>query len=407
MLVIHLVVLLFSLFVYSKVDGVGRSALFFIVFYSLTPLFEFYSFDFFDVTLNYSYRADVLSIYAVTTFFLCAVIFLYFQKGSFAIADSERDIGFRVLWAVAFFAFFVDVYFNWGFFSLPKHEFILSRSEQTPNLFFITIPASELLVGALLFNPFKSFFFRALVFFVGVSCIAFSFYLGYRHLLMLVVVWLAIRKLNAFGFFFVCLVFSFLGELSSSLKNYIALLGRGDPVEMFYLVFGQVVFSGVSSEQKAILSNLIIKIDNFWMMDFFGFFSSFFYMFPFATSVSSFFGFKQASSSSVVSSFVGTLEGQGTAYSIFLLNFENFFFPMILFVFICYLLKVTRGSILFVPSLLVVFSFVRDEPSFWLGQIKMIVYMIIFVYLFNAFSRSILFSLRARQSPVIQWVESK
>ena len=71
------------------------------------------------------------------------------------------------------------------------------------------------------------------------------------------------------------------------------------------------------------------------MISFMGLASEIFKIVPLSGSILSVLDLYFIGVSDVISKYVGVMEGQGTAYSIYLLNIENVFLPIIFFVLIC------------------------------------------------------------------------
>lgn len=389
-LLIHLTTMLLAAAASGRVSVIGRIFLFFALFYSVAPVLEFEEFKFFQYTIDYEYRGAVLMAYSLTLVGLTIVALSVFHvKSNFNVEKSSfihqrlDGMGLRALWAIALFAWFVDLAFNWNYFNLPKHEYILSLSDQTRNLFFFSIPDKELLAGAMVFNPFRGRW-RYVVRVVGALALLHSVLLGYRHIALLVLLLLLGSHIRSIGMILLCVSITFLGEVSNVIKAIFLAPGEiqidvVDPVWWGTYLSANI---DVSSEQKAILSNFLIKLSNPWLFEqgrvFYDFMSSVPFFGRYATDL----GIEIEPASRALGSFVGTLEGQGTAYSIHLTVIESYgmIFPVIALVAIIGR-SVANGMLTILVAELF-YSIMRNSPEFWMAQLNKLIFLSLVVWFY-------------------------
>jgi len=207
----------------KHVNSAGKVFLFFVLFYSISPLFEFNSFQFFSYEVSYEWNPAVFLIYALVLLASApaGIFFFSSRKNEIGRFGLNNNDGLKSLWIIALAAWLIDIYFNWTFFLLPKHEYIASIPQQTKNLFLFTIPAKEILAAAAIFSPFKGRA-KAICVVIGVLAVLHSLVLGVRHVALIVLLMALVPRLRGAGILFLCLAFTFVGELSNAIKLFLS-----------------------------------------------------------------------------------------------------------------------------------------------------------------------------------------
>jgi len=383
----------------GRLELAGRLAAFFVLFYSVAPAFAFSGFQFFEYEVDYSWRASVFACYAAVLLIFFALL-LFFARGNgrehgaFA-SDNQR--GLQLLWWLALVACLVDAIFNWRFFNLPKHEYILTLPEQTKNLFFFSIPAKEMLVGAAFFKPFRSKWLKFLCVAVAVLALLHSLVIGVRHVALLFALLWVLPRVRTVGVLTLVFTLTFLGEFSNLVKLLFSFSSEIHK-EIFNYAWWVGYFQegfGVSGEQKAILSNLLIKLDNTEFFDFGRIGQDLMLGVPLAPLLSSLFGYDFVSAAVVLSDFVGTLEGQSTAYSIHLVMIESFGLA-VLWIFCIFLIgRWVFGSFLFIFFGEIMYSVMRNGADYWIYQTGKMMFLIALVFSLEWLARVILFNFKS------------
>lgn len=377
----------------GRLELAGRLAAFFVLFYSVAPAFAFSGFQFFEYEVDYSWRASVFACYAAVLLIFFALLLFFVrrngqERGAFA---SDNQHGLQLLWWLSLIAWLVDAVFNWRFFSLPKHEYILSLPEQTKNLFFFTIPAKEMLVGAVFFNPFRSRWVKFFCVAVAALALLHSLVIGVRHVALLFILLLVLPRVRTVGILTLVFAFTFLGEFSNVIKLIFS-FSSGIQQELFNYYWWVGYFQegfGVSGEQKAILSNLLIKLDNAELFDFGRIGQDLILGLPLAPFLSNLFGHDFVPAVVPLSDFVGTLEGQGTAYSMHLVMMESFGLA-VLWVFCIFLIgRWVFGSFLFIFFGEIMYSIMRNGAEYWIYQAGKMMSLIALVMLLEWLARLI------------------
>lgn len=369
----------------GRVNEAGRLFVFFLIFYSIAPFFPFDGFDFFSYEIRYSWNYKIFLVYA-TFLFAASLMTLVISNGfdgwsEGQVADCRS--GLRFIWFVSLFAWSVDVLFNWPFFFLPKDEFILSLPFQTKNLFFFTIPARELLVGAWLLSPFRGEMKKVCVA-VGVLALLHSLMLGYRHLALLLILLVLLPRVRSWGMLGLCVFFTFVGEVSNSVKILLVESSARDFLFSTDWWAQQLsVVSGVSGEQKAILSNLLVKLERPEFFEFGRFFEDLALGLP----VINHFDFGALPATVGMSSIMGVPEGQGTGYSIHLAMLESLFVVLPVVAVVILLAQWLRGSMLAILSGELIYSMMRNSVDYWISQMAKLVFLAVVVLVVNEVCR--------------------
>ena len=383
----------------GRLELAGRLAAFFVLFYSVAPAFAFSGFQFFEYEVDYSWRASVFACYAamLLIFFVLLLFFVRRNGREHGAFSSDNQRGLQLLWWLALVAWLVDTVFNWRYFSLPKHEYILSLPEQTKNLFLFSIPAKEMLVGAAFFNPFRSRWVRFFCIAIAVLALLQSLVIGVRHVALLFILLLVLPKVRVFGILILVFVFTFLGEFSNVVKLLFS-FSSGIQQEIFSYAWWAGYFQegfGVSGEQKAVLSNLLIKLDNAELFDFGRIGQDLMLGLPLAPLFSKLLGHDFVSAAVALSDFVGTLEGQGTAYSMHLVMMESFGLA-VLWIFCIFLIgRWVFGSFLFIFFGEIMYSVMRNGADYWIYQAGKMMFLIALVFSLEWLARVILFNFKS------------
>ncbi|MDT3679597.1 MAG: hypothetical protein ROZ64_12280 [Burkholderiaceae bacterium] len=384
-LVAHFLTLFVVVWVAGRVNLSGRFLLFFALFYGIAPLVPFTGFEFFQYEVSYSYDPRVLLLYSLSSLFFVLVAFVLqaFPCAALDVLDVDTAAALRVLWCIALVAWLIDIAANWSFFLLPKHEYIASIPQQTKNLFLFTIPAAELLAGAFALSPFRSVVMRRVVAIVGVLAVLQSLVLGYRHVALLALLLILLPRVRSLGVLTLCLFLTFIGEISNGIKLFFSPASgiQGNILDAVWWREYLEVSIGVSTEQKAILSNLLIKLAH---PEFIDYWRGFLYLVAgLFGSIISRIGVEVTASTAELAAFVGTLEGQGTGYSIQLSIIESFGLVLPFVVLVGFLARATVGTMLFILAAEIMFSMMRNGPEYWLAQVNKLIFLIFLVWLLS------------------------
>lgn len=388
----------------KHVNSAGRIFFFFILFYSISPLFQFESFYFFSYEVSYRWDPLVFLIYALVLFASASAgLFLFsIRTQEVGILALYNNHGLKVLWIISLTAWLIDIYFNWTFFLLPKHEYIASIPHQTKNLFLFTIPAKEILAGAAIFSPFKGRA-KAICVIVGLLAVLHSLALGVRHIALILLLMALVPRLRGTGILFLCLGLTFVGEISNAVKLFLSPASGLQAAILdgnWWLDFFSANF-GVSSEQKAILSNLLLKIRHPELLELGRGVSDIFRAIPGGSALTDIFGLSKENSTSTLGDFVGVLEGQGTAYSLHLSIIESFGFVIPFIVMTLLVANFTRGSMLFIVAGEIIYSMMRNGADYWLTQTNKLIFLVVVTIALSRLTQEILRILRMQSSSSI------
>ena len=358
------------------------------LFYSLGALLSF-EFDFFQYRVRYAPAAVTLLAYVVAdVLFLLASLYLYggtWQErfDSAALRDDTRP-GNIALVVLAVVAQFINVYFNWEYLLLPKSEYIAEAGQSlTPNLLFLSIPAESILVGSILINPFRSRLPRWTVTALGIATLLLSAFQGYRHLVMLLLLLAVLRRYRTLGgpaLIAITLVLTLAGELSNVLKMsfYQSLLDpEFDQLSYLQWYVHSVEWLPISSEQAAIAANFKLGMP---VMQAGSDLIQLIRLLPFTTSLVD----NVQTTVDLIGKAVGIGHGQGTAYNLQLFLLNTVFLGGVFVFVVLFLVRTVRSSVLLIYGLEIFYSLMRNGPSFWVGQIKMLLILMMFGYAFNA-----------------------
>lgn len=357
------------------------------LFYSLAPLFSF-EFDFFEYRVRYVPEPLALLVYIMSdVLFLAASLYLYGARRVPAPAAGPRDdlrAGGMALVVLAMGAQLINVFFNWEYLLLPKNEYIAEIGQNvTPNLLLFTIPADSILVGALLVNPFRSRPLRWAVIVLGLATLLLSVFQGYRHLILLLLLVAYLMRYSKGGgimLIAVTLALTFAGELSNMLKMwfYQALLDpEFDHGGYLQWYFSTVEWLPVSTEQAAAAANFHLGLS---VMQLGSDFVQFLRLIPFTSSLVE----NLPTSVDQIGKLVGVDYGQGTAYNFQLFMLNTFLLGGAFLFLVLLLLRATRNTVLLIYGLEIFSSLLRNSPSFWLAQIKLMVVLLLILHAASA-----------------------
>ncbi|MEY3787583.1 MAG: hypothetical protein RIQ94_3145 [Pseudomonadota bacterium] len=353
------------------------------LFASIAPLFPF-EFQHFHKFFVYSPSVIPILLYIVTDIFMLLFVRYVFTSNTLSnkkatVWSLEMQFGFKILLLIAMLAQCINVIFNFNLLFLPKNEFIFAIDTGifTPNLFVYNIPADSLLIGGLLFNPFKNKGMRYLLIVLAVITVFVSFMQGYRHLLLFLVLILFFRWRIRGGILLVVVTLSLIGEMTNPLKYLIGGVMTTPDFQVLEFIEYQLTnineLFGLSGEQKAILINLIIGLDNIQIG---APLPELYNLIPFTNSLA----IGTETGASKIGQIVGTDIGQGTGYCLQLFALETLFLGLIFFGLVMFFIKKFAQSMFAVISIELFFSILRNTPEFWSGQIKMFYILIAFVY---------------------------
>ena len=392
-LLIACLLIFFGLAFFSqKLNIVGRIGIFILLFYSVAPFFEFSDFQFFNYEASYTYDIKIILCYILTLIFVSLPFFLFFRdKWEMKIPNNLDKL--YVVWIIALIAWIIDVGFNWRYFSLPKDAYILSLPEQTKNLIFFTIPAKEILVS-FVFIPGFSARFRKFCLIVAFLAFSHSLFIGVRHIAFIAVLLYFLPKVKTKGFLLILFIMTFAGEASNVLKIILSELSRNNWSIIYDGWWVNYLYEniGVSIEQKAILTNLMLKLQFTELLQFGHLLEDLAAGMPMAQKIAGLIGYQFSSSVIGISDFVGVPEGQGTAYSIQLALVESYGFVFVLVYFVIFILSRIQSGIFYVTLGELFYSMMRNGVDYWFYQFWKI---IILVLIFYVISRCFVFMMKS------------
>lgn len=382
-LTIYLFLFLGVAFFSQKLNIVGRVGVFIILFYSVAPFFEFHSFQFFNYEVSYFYDKEIFLLYILILIFVPLPFFLFFRE-KWEIAAPKNLDAIYVVWAISLIAWIIDVVFNWRYFSLPKDEYIISLPEQTKNLIFFTIPAKEILVS-FAFIPVFSTRFRRICLVFAFFAFAHSLFIGVRHIAFVAVLLYFLPKIKTKGILLMLFMMTFAGEASNVLKIILSEISRNNWGVIYDGWWLNYLYAniGVSIEQKAILTNLMLKLQFPELLQFGHLFEDLLAGMPMAQKIAGLVGYEFSSSTTGLSDFVGVLEGQGTAYSIQLALVESYGFVLVVVFFVVFILSRIRSGVFYVTLGEFFYSMMRNGVDYWIYQFWKIMILVLIFYLLS------------------------
>ncbi|WP_392538291.1 hypothetical protein [Legionella sp. 227] len=378
----HFTLLLINSFISMRKPYWCKISVMLYCFYSVVVLVPF-RFDFFGIPVTYTPSALVLSIYIITDLALLLSLFVVTENSSlsrdYLVVLNTNGIGCQVLLLMACLAQVYVLIKSYDLIFLPKDKFIIASSGRSMDLFFYHFPYDTILLGGLFFSPFKS---KALKFFIAVVTLAtvcVSIISGYRHLVFLIFSYLVLSRSNKIASpILVALLLTFIGEVSNYLKWYVhaALFKEGFELSEYLDYISRTYTFQPSPEQMAILTNLVLSLDLGKITNSLHVFANFL---PFTSSLS-------PNAGKMLNSLGEVLQipnGQGAAYNFQLFVLGTYGIGLIFMWFSMFFNWITKGSILTFVSLYISYSILRDEPSYWISQIKMGLLLTFFVFTLN------------------------
>lgn len=385
LLFVYLLLFLGIAFFSQKLNIVGRIGIFILLFYSIAPFFEFSDFHFFRYEASYVYDKEIFFFYILTLTLLSLPFFLFFRDKWEFKAPKSMDALYAV-WALSLLAWLIDLGFNWRYFSLPKNEYIISLPDQTKNLIFFTIPAKEILVS-FAFIPAFNARFRKICLVVAFLAFSHSLVIGVRHIAFVAVLLYFLPKVKTRGLLSMLLLLTFAGEASNVLKIVLSELSRHNWGIVYDGWWIQYLYEnlGVSIEQKAILTNLMLKLNYPELLQFGHITEDLMAGMPMAQKIAEFLGCEFSSSVAGISDFVGVAEGEGTAYSIQLAMIESYGLVLVVISFVLLVLSRIKSGIFYVILGEFFYSMMRNGVDYWFYQFWKIISLVLFFYVFSKF----------------------
>ena len=392
---IHALLLLaIGFFVRDKVK-VFRVVATLYLFYSVAPLIPF-DFIFFQYEIEYRPTALLLFPYIVTDMVLLLLI-LYATPVQHNTHKEERKKkyplkkGCQFVLIVAAIAALINLYFNYETIVLPKHIFFLTPV--MPNLFYFTIPAAPILLGGMLFPPFRNKLIRYPLNILTVMVLAVLAAQGFRLLILILLLFVFFSWKRKGGVFFAVFFLTVVGEFSMFFKNLLLNLIQVENFDMHswisYRLDNVHDFIGISSEQKAIAANIMLGLRD---VDLGGDLYLLANFLPFSNRIG--FVDHSATSSAQLGAVVGVAPGQGVAYNFQLFLVENFFIGLIFFILLWLLLRKFNNTIFTVLLVGIFYSILRNGPNIWSSEFKMF-----FILLFAACICSLFYKYIATLKP--------
>lgn len=369
---------------------------FFVAFYSIAPLFYFSGFQFFLEKIDYAPSADVLFIYLLTDLVLLLPVLLPSLCRQDLPAAPVLVDGFKGLWFLSVCAMFVDVCFNYSYFMLPKHEYISSIPYQTKNLYLFTIPYKEILVGFWFWSPFSQGRLKSFVKPFAVLALMLSFVVVVRHVLFIFILLMLLPRARIAGLIVLLSVFTLMGEVSNILKFVVEyfLKDGGSAGDLSWILSSGDSFIGMSSEQKAILSNLLVMMKADGGVEWLRMLTDFLNV-PGVSTIAQTLGFELKTGAQVIGQYVGVEVGQGTAYSIQLVMLENLLLPIIPILLALRFMTLIATTPLIILCGEIVYSVMRNGADYWLYLIAKLA----LIYLLIAFVSFILSGIKQNVVP--------
>jgi hypothetical protein len=206
--------------------------------------------------------------------------------------------------------------------------------------------------------------------------------MGYRFLVLATVLFLLFKLLPKMNILIAVFLLTTLGEFSNMVKEMfrIFLFDFKISKEFFSNWYDHILRNGfISSEQKAILTNTVIGLNN---LNFFTPLKELQNLIPFINRI---IGPVDMSSAGRIGLIAGVPidSGGGTAYSLVLFLIESAFIGAFFLTLVLIMVHYTSRSIFVFVALNLFFSLMRDTPEYWAGQLKMLIILIVFVYFLN------------------------
>jgi hypothetical protein len=358
------------------------------LFYSLTLLVPFYNHEHFDYVVNYTPSVQSLFLGICADLSVIAAVRYSFRSG----AENDRPgwlardkVGLRMLVALAAVAEVIDIAMNRELLLLPKELYI--EAEKVPNLILFSIPAQLILLGGALYSPFRSRPVRFVIATLATVATTLSVIQGYRGVALMVALYFVFRKWPRVSPAIPAIIMTVAGELSNPVKYFVGGLFLNDHFDalaqlQYYAENADTLF-GLSGEQKAIVSNLVLGMHDLALgqpvLELRN-------LFPFTNQL---FGNITTTSASRLGELSGAGFGQGTGYSYVLFLAESLLIAPLLLLFITKLMRTLSGTPLTFVSWTIFFSLMRDTPAFWTGELKMLFLLTVVIFLMSYFFRQV------------------
>jgi|LauGreDrversion4_2_1035121.scaffolds.fasta_scaffold03984_4 hypothetical protein len=346
-----------------------RAAVTLYIFYSIAPAVSF-SIEYFSLRINHQPQSNqLLAMLVADIMLLMGCGFAGGNRPELQSVSDDSPAFARGVAVTAIIAVALD--------ALANHETLLelkgasSSVQSAPNLLVLSFPAGLVLLGTFWRMPFSGWTMRSIIFLSTLFAIAVSVLQGYRDLVLFAVLMWFFHNQRAIGPLLVALILTGFGELSEGAKVLVrSAITSGDSDVIGYLTF---FFDSLSSrvwltrEQMAIASNWDIaelSQTSMSVQD------EFLILIPGLRSIT---GVTLAESGAdQISLQAGVGDGEGTAfgYGIFLL-----LHPVLACLGLALLpslVNTVRSSILLPLALSFTFSFLRDTPEHWIGQLKLL-----------------------------------
>jgi hypothetical protein len=368
--------LLFLINVDVRERGLGaKFAVTIFTFYTLTLLVPFYNHEHFDYVVSYVPSSTSLFLGVCADLSMLAAMRWSFPVQAVPGMLSGSQTGFALLVAVAAVAQVIDIVVNRELLLLPKELYI--EAEKVPNLLVFSIPAPLILLGGALYSPFKKAPVRLLIAVLAIVATVLSVVQGYRGVALIAVLHFVYRRWPRLSPLVPALLMTVAGELSNPIKYFVGgllLNDNFDAAGMFdYYGSHLDLLVGLSGEQKAIVSNLVLGMKDLALGDPILELRN---LFPLTNAL---FGSITTTSATRLGELAGVGYGQGTAYSFVLFIAEALVIAPLLMLGITRMMRVLGGTPLAFVSWTVFFSLMRDTPAFWAGELKMSVLLTLIV----------------------------
>jgi hypothetical protein len=368
--------LLFQINADVRERGLGaKFAVTIFTFYTLTLLVPFYNHEHFDYLVTYIPSANSLFLGVCADLSMLAAIRWSFPAQAVPVSHGGARIGFALLVVVAAVAQVIDIAMNRELLLLPKELYI--EAEKVPNLLIFSIPAQLILLGGALYSPFKNKPVKLLIALLAIVATVLSVVQGYRAVALIVLLHFVYRRWPRMSPLVPTLLMTVAGELSNPIKYFVGGLLLNDNFDAAGMLdhYGShlELLIGLSGEQKAIVSNLVLGLKDLAVGDPILELRN---LFPLTNAL---FGNITATSATRLGELAGVGYGQGTAYSFVLFIAEALVIAPLMLLGVTRMMRVLGGTPLTFVSWTVFFSLMRDTPAFWSGELKMSVLLTLVV----------------------------
>lgn len=336
-------------------------------FYTLTLLVPFYNHEHFEYLITYIPSANSLFLGVCADLSMITAIRWSFPAQAPRSLLRGSQIGLALLVVVAALAQVIDIVMNRELLLLPKELYI--EAEKVPNLLFFSVPAQLILLGGALYSPFKSRPVKVVIAMLAIVANVVSVVQGYRGVALIAVLYFLYRRWPRLSPLVPALVMTVAGELSNPIKYFVGGLLLNDNFDaasmLDYYSSHLNMLIGLSGEQKAIVSNLVLGLKDLAVGEPILELRN---LFPLTNGL---FGSITATSATRLGELAGVGYGQGTAYSFVLFIAESLAIAPLMLMCVTQTMRTLGGTPLAFVSWSVFFSLMRDTPAFWAGELKM------------------------------------